>query len=52
MINRKAQSYANADLVNHLYEEYRNAKYEIDGLRKRRNEHAAALKTVLLVDDE
>jgi seryl-tRNA synthetase len=52
VINRKAQGYANADLVNHLYEEYRKAKFEIDGLRKKRNEHAAALKNVLLIEDE
>lgn len=27
-------------------------KYEIDQLRKKRNEHAAALKNVLLIEDE
>jgi seryl-tRNA synthetase len=52
ILNRKAQGYANADLVNHLYEEYRRARFEIDGLRKKRNEHAAALKNVLLIEDE
>jgi ribosomal protein L10 len=30
VINRKALSYANADLVNHLYEEYRTLKFDID----------------------
>lgn len=39
-------------MVNHLYEEYRKAKFEIDGLRKRRNEHSTALKNVLLIEDE
>ena len=32
--------YANADLVNHLYEQYRRMKHDIDLLRKKRNEHA------------
>jgi hypothetical protein len=27
-------------------------KFEIDQLRKKRNEHAAALKNVLLIEDE
>lgn len=56
--------YANPDLVNHLYEEYRKKKYEIDMLRKRRNEHSAAyfyfhinkilyrLKSILVMEDE
>lgn len=30
VINRKALSYANADLVNNLYEEYRTLKFDID----------------------
>lgn len=38
--------------MNHLYEEYRRAKFEIDGLRKKRNEHSSALKNVLLIEDE
>lgn len=52
MINRKAEAYANPDLVNKLYEQYRVLKYDIDQLRKKRNEHAAALKNVLLLEDE
>jgi hypothetical protein len=30
VLNRKATSYANADLVNHLYEEYRRMKFDLD----------------------
>ena len=52
MLNRKADTYANPDLVNNLYEQYRLLKYDIDQLRKKRNEHAAALKNVLLIEDE
>eukprot|EP00347_Sterkiella_histriomuscorum_P002811 403366713 len=52
VINRNAQKYANADLVNHLYEEYRKKRYEIDMLRKRRNEHSSALKAILVMGDE
>lgn len=52
MINRKAQGYANPDLVNHLYEDYRRVKYDVDQLRKKRNEHAAALKNVMLIEDD
>jgi seryl-tRNA synthetase len=52
VINRKAEAYANPDLVNKLYEQYRVLKYDIDQLRKKRNEHAAALKNVLLLEDE
>ena len=52
VINRKATSYADADLVNRLYEDYRKMKFEIDQLRKKRNEHAAALKNVLLIEED
>lgn len=52
VINRKATNYANADLVNKLYEDYRKMKFEIDQLRKKRNEHAAALKNVLLIEED
>lgn len=52
VLNRKADGYANPDLVNQLYEKYRVLKYDIDQLRKKRNEHAAALKNVLLIEDE
>ena len=38
--------------MNELYERYRVLKYDIDQLRKKRNEHAAALKNVLLIEDE
>jgi len=34
--------YANPDLVNHLHEEYKKKRFEIDLLRKRRNEHSSA----------
>ncbi len=40
VLNRKAQSYSNPELVNNLYEQYKQAKYDIDQLRKKRNEHA------------
>lgn len=52
MFNRKADGYANPDLVNQLYERYRVLKFDIDQLRKKRNEHAADLKNVLLIEDE
>ena len=52
VLNRKAGSYANPDLVSHLYEEYRRLKHDIDQLRKKRNEHAAAIKNVLHIEDE
>jgi seryl-tRNA synthetase len=52
VLNRKADGYASPDLVNQLYERYRVLKYDIDQLRKKRNEHAAALKNVLLIEDE
>lgn len=52
MINRKAGSYANPDLVNHLYEDYRRLKFDIDQLRKKRNEHTASIKNVLLIEDD
>lgn len=38
--------------MNHLYEDYRRLKYDVDQLRKKRNEHAAALKNVMLIEDE
>lgn len=31
--------YANPDLVNHLYEDFKKKRYDIDMLRKKRNEH-------------
>jgi hypothetical protein len=34
--------YANPELVNHLYEEFRKKRYDLDLMRKKRNEHAAA----------
>jgi seryl-tRNA synthetase len=52
VINRKAGAYANPDLVNHLYEDYKRMKFDIDQLRKKRNEHAAAIKNVLLIEDD
>lgn len=52
VLNRKAEGYANPDLVHNLYEQYRVLKYDIDQLRKKRNEHAASLKNVLLIEDE
>jgi seryl-tRNA synthetase len=52
VLNRKAGSYANPELVNHLYEEYRKLKHDIDQLRKKRNEHAAAIKNVLHIEDD
>jgi hypothetical protein len=32
--------YANPDLVHHYYEKYKTMKFELDQLRKKRNEHA------------
>ncbi len=32
--------YANPDLVNNLYEDYRKRRYELDLIRKKRNEHS------------
>lgn len=52
VLNRKASGYANPDLVNHLYEDYKRMKFDIDQLRKKRNEHAAAIKNVLLIEDD
>jgi seryl-tRNA synthetase len=52
VINRKATGYANPDLVNHLYEEYRRMKFEIDQLRKKRNDHSQTLKNVLLIEED
>jgi len=52
VVNRKAQGYANPDLVNKLYEDYRTLKYDVDQLRRKRNEHAAALKNVMLIEED
>ena len=38
--------------MNHLYEDYRRVKYDVDQLRKKRNEHAATLKNVMLIEDD
>lgn len=52
VLNRKAQGYANPELVNKLHEDYRRLRHDCDQLRKKRNEHAAALKNVMLIEDE
>ena len=42
--NRKAQSYADPDRVVSLYNEHKQTRFELDQLRKRRNEHSQLTK--------
>ena len=51
-INRKAQSYANPQLVELLYQEYRIKKKELDEVRKAKNNHNAVMKQVLTIEDD
>ena len=38
--NRKAQGYADPDRVAMLYNKFRSLRFEIDKIRKKRNEHS------------
>ena len=42
--NRKADSYANADLVGQLYQQYRIQRHELDGAKHKRKEHNTLIK--------
>ena len=50
--NRKAEKYANPDLVATLHHQYRTLQFEVDQLRRRRNEHAALAKQIVTMDDD
>jgi len=52
VINRKANRYANPDLVAHLYNEYRTQRYELDMAINKRNEHNKLIKQVVVMEDD
>ena len=49
--NRKA-NYADPDRVLTLYNDHKKIRFELDQLRKRRNEHAALAKQIVTIDDD
>ena len=51
-MNRKAHTYANPQLVEHLYQEFRTARHDLDEARQARNKHAALVKQVLTIEDD
>ena len=50
--NRRADSYADPDRALVLFNEFRHVRFELDQLRKRRNEHAALAKQLVTIDDD
>lgn len=50
--NRKADSYADPDRVLVLHNEFKTIRYELDQLRKRRNDHAALAKQLVTIEDD
>ncbi len=50
--NRKADSYADPDRVLALHNEFKTIRFELDQLRKRRNDHAALTKQLVTIEDE
>eukprot|EP00354_Favella_ehrenbergii_P011597 CAMPEP_0170467896 /NCGR_PEP_ID=MMETSP0123-20130129/11293_1 /TAXON_ID=182087 /ORGANISM="Favella ehrenbergii, Strain Fehren 1" /LENGTH=396 /DNA_ID=CAMNT_0010734357 /DNA_START=194 /DNA_END=1384 /DNA_ORIENTATION=- len=50
--NRKASSYADPDRVLTLFNEHRKIRFELDQLRKRRNEHSALTKQIVTIEDD
>lgn len=51
VFNRKA-NYSDPDLVQHLYEEYRAKRHDLDQARKARNDHSALMKQVITIEDD
>lgn len=50
--NRKATTYADPDRVLTLYNENKKIRFELDQLRKRRNEHSVLAKQIVTIDDD
>ena len=50
--NRKADSYADPDRVLALYTDFKHIRFELDQLRKKRNEHAALAKALVTIQDD
>ena len=52
VVNRKACSYANPDLVGLLYSEYRLKRHELDQAIHKRNQHNKLIKQVVTMEDD
>ena len=50
--NRRADSYADPDRALVIFNEFRHVRFELDQLRKRRNEHAALAKQLVTIDND
>ena len=52
MKHRKAQGYADPDRVAMLYNRFRSLRFEIDKVRKKRNEHSQLARSLVTIADD
>lgn len=52
VINRKAQAYADPNLVENLYQEYRTQRHDLDMAINKRNQHNQLIKSIVTMEDD
>jgi TolA-binding protein len=50
--HRNAEHYAKPDLVSNLYSQFRTLQFEIEQLRKKRNDHSQIVKQLLTIEND